>query len=208
VPFAAFPDVHPFGQLLRDHNGSLWVGTGGSGLQHVHDGRMDTFGRSDGLSGETIRRIFEDREGNIWVATTGGLDRFHDVASATYSAPQGLSNPVVASVLGARDGSIWISTIDGLDHWSGGEMTHYASLQGSLPRGPLPRAGQSAGVRQVVVGGLPRSGASLFEDRQGRLWVASAVGFGYLENNRYRAIDDPRTRRFKHTPGNSSAYRA
>src|SRR4029077_10588648 len=130
VPFAALPDVHLSGRLLRDHNGSLWVGTAGSGLLHVHDGRTDTFGESDGLSGATIHQIFEDREGNIWVATTGGLDRVHDVTSATYSARQGLSSPVVASVLGSRDGSIWISTIDGLDHWGSGEMTPYTSLRG------------------------------------------------------------------------------
>jgi signal transduction histidine kinase/ligand-binding sensor domain-containing protein len=188
VPFAVFPDVHVLGQLLRDRNGSLWVGTAGSGLVHVHGGRTDTFGKPDGLSGETIDQIFEDREGNIWVATSGGLDRFHDVAAATYSAPKGLANPGVASVLGARDGSIWISTIDGLDHSSGGEMTHYASFQGSLPRGPLPRAMPASGARQMVTGGLPRPAATLFEDRQGRLWVASLAGVGYLENNRYTAI--------------------
>jgi signal transduction histidine kinase/ligand-binding sensor domain-containing protein len=187
VPFAAFPDFHLYGLLFRDHNGSVWVGTFGSGLLHLHDGRTDTFGKPDGLSGETIREIFEDREGNIWVATTGGLDRFHDVAAPMYSVAQGLSNPGVASVLGARDGSIWISTLDGLDHWSGGEMTHYSGVE-DPPRGPLPRAGPASGVRQIVVRGLPGGGASLFEDRQGRLWVASLAGVGYLENNRYTAI--------------------
>jgi signal transduction histidine kinase len=188
VPFAVFPDVPVLGQLLRDRNGSLWVGTVGSGLVHVHGGRTDTFGKPDGLSGETIDQIFEDTEGNIWVATTGGLDRLHDVAAATYAAAQGLANPDVASVLGARDGSVWISTIDGLDRWSGSGMTHYAGFQGSLPRGPSPQAVPASRVRQIVVGGLPRGGASLFEDRQGRLWVASLAGVGYLENNRYAAI--------------------
>jgi hypothetical protein len=34
------------------------------------------FARSDGLSGDYIHRLFEDREGNIRVDTLDGLDRF------------------------------------------------------------------------------------------------------------------------------------
>ena len=68
-------------------------------------------------------------------------------------------------------------------------MTHYASFQGSSPQRPLPRTGQASGAHQIVVGGLPSRGASLFEDRRGRLWVASLAEVGYLENNRYRAVE-------------------
>ena len=39
------------------------------GLIHVHQGRTDVFTRSDGLSGDIILSLFEDREGNVWVAT-------------------------------------------------------------------------------------------------------------------------------------------
>ena len=33
-----------------------------------------------GLSGDVIFSLFEDREGNVWVATNGGLDRFRELA--------------------------------------------------------------------------------------------------------------------------------
>ena len=188
VPFATFPDIH-LQDVLRDHNGGVWVGSEGGGLFHVHNGRTDRFGKTDGLSGDTIAQIFEDREGNIWVATTSGLDRFHDMSVATYSARQGLSSALVASVLESRDGSIWISTRDELEHWSGGRETYYSGPRGSLPPRSLPRAGQAPGIREIVVAGWSHGGASLFEDRQGRLWVASpAGGVGYLANDRYTAI--------------------
>jgi ligand-binding sensor domain-containing protein len=64
----------------------------GPGLLHVHQGRTDLFARSDGLSGDFIQALFEDREGNIWVATSDGLDRFRDFAVPTISVKQGLSN--------------------------------------------------------------------------------------------------------------------
>jgi ligand-binding sensor domain-containing protein len=62
-------------QILRDRNGSLWIATLTHGLVHVHQGRTDTFSSSDGLSGDSVIDVREDREGNIWVATNDGLDR-------------------------------------------------------------------------------------------------------------------------------------
>src|SRR5215207_9873375 len=56
-------------RLLRDRDGGLWIGTFNQGLVHVHEGRTDVFGLSDGLSGGSGNRLFEDREGNIWVGT-------------------------------------------------------------------------------------------------------------------------------------------
>ena len=49
--------------LFRSSDGSLWVGTA-EGLLHLHQGRTDSFSVTDGLSGNFIRNIFEDREGN------------------------------------------------------------------------------------------------------------------------------------------------
>ena len=80
------------------------------GLLHVHQGRTDVFAQSDGLSGDFVQSLFEDREGNIWVATSDGLDRFRDFAVPTISVKQGLSNAAVWSVLAARDGSVWLGT--------------------------------------------------------------------------------------------------
>ena len=42
----------------------------GQGLLHVHQGRTDAFAQSDGLSGDYVSSLFEDREGSIWVATS------------------------------------------------------------------------------------------------------------------------------------------
>jgi ligand-binding sensor domain-containing protein len=53
-------------KLLRDSKGALWIGTEQRGLVHVQRGRADTFAKSDGLSGDIIYSLFEDREGNIW----------------------------------------------------------------------------------------------------------------------------------------------
>src|SRR5262249_51977550 len=76
-------------RLLRDRDGDLWIGTSLYGLLHVHQGKMDAFRQADGLSGNSIQKLFQDREGSIWVATYDGLDRFRDLAVGTYTTKEG-----------------------------------------------------------------------------------------------------------------------
>ena len=151
------------GKLLRDRDGSLWIATHGQSLLHVHQGRADAFTQSDGLSGEWVTNLFEDREGDIWVATLDGLDRFRDFAVPTISVKQGLSNAVVISVLAANDGSIWLGTIDGLNQWKNGQVTVYRKQNG-LPDDNIQ---------------------SLFQDDHGRIFVSTLRGVAYLENSRF-----------------------
>jgi len=186
-PFAALPGYQAK-LLLRDRDGGLWVGSHDSGLLHVHHGRTDAFRTPDGLSSENIQQILEDREGDIWVSTDAGLDRFRDVIAPTYSIRQGLSSDLVASVLGSQDGSVWISTSRGLNRWRTGEFTMYADVRERPSDAPTLPGTQPSSVRNIVVKGLPRGGASLFEDRSGRLWVGAAGSVGYLENERYVTV--------------------
>jgi signal transduction histidine kinase/ligand-binding sensor domain-containing protein len=172
-------------RMLRDRNGSLWIGTTDRGLLHVHEGRTDVFDQSDGLSGDYINKFFEDREGNIWVATMNGLDRFRDFAVSTISVKQGLSNAVVWSVLGAKDGSVWLGTPDGLNRLNNGQITIYRK------RGPQGGSGgtkqkREVNVREVADGGLPDDGVeSLFQDDGGRIWAFTERGAAYFENGRF-----------------------
>jgi len=145
-------------KLLRDRDGGLWVGSMSQGLAHVREGRADRYTQSDGLSDDFINRMFEDREGSIWVVTRSGIDRFREIAAATISAKQGLSK-FVDSVLATRDGSVWIATTAGLYRWDDRHT--------------------------IVDSGLPRKvWESLFQDRRGRIWVSALGGIGYVENGR------------------------
>jgi len=153
--------------FLRDRDGGLWIGTADRGVVHVHEGRTDVFGRSEGLSGDFVERLFEDREGNIWVATLDGLDRFRDLAVPKISVEQGLSNPTVESVLAARDGSMWLGTLDGLNRWDNGRVTIYR---------------KSSGLPDAAI-------ESLFQDSQDRIWAATRGGLAYLENGHFIRVD-------------------
>ena len=168
--------------LFRDRDRALWIGTLAAGVLHVRDGRVDTFAPLDGLSGVNVHTIFEDREGSVWLATEGGIDRFRAPAVVPQSIPQGAA----AAVLADRGGSIWIATLTGLYESRAEKIVVY--------RGHPMKAGSndsSGSVRRetvderVIVGMPDVTTATLFEDREGRIWIGSQSGVGYLDHGRY-----------------------
>ena len=162
--------------LLRDRDGGFWIGTSTLGLVHVHQGRTDVFGPSDGLSGEQISALFEDREGNIWVATLRGLDRFREFAVPTLSKAQGVAITVSGSVLATPDESIWLAGPTGFIRWNSRAVTVYHEHS----------AKAEPGIREIIGSGLPDHGIqSLLRDSRGRIWISTFGGVGYLENDRF-----------------------
>jgi signal transduction histidine kinase len=154
-------------KLLRDRDGGLWIGTNQRGLIHVHHGRTDVFTAESGLSGNIIAGLFEDREGNIWVSTAGGLDRFRELPVTTVSSKQGLSSDNVHSVIATTDGSTWIATRDGLTRWQKGQTTIFRKADG-LPDDMVQ---------------------SMYQDHAGRIWVFTGHGLAWFNNGRFVSVD-------------------
>jgi signal transduction histidine kinase/ligand-binding sensor domain-containing protein len=197
VPLPAGLEFQP-GELLRDRHGALWIGAMvDSGLLHIHGGRSDLFTRSDGLSGNTIPALIEDREGSIWVATVDGVDRFRDVAVPRMSIQQGLSSDAVLSLVATKDGSIWLGTDTGLNRWKDGEITVYrrprrrGSVRGGAPAAVVTARRQAVlpGFREIADDALPADSVDcVFEDSRGRIWVATNDGAAILGSGRFHPV--------------------
>lgn len=150
-------------RLLRDRDGGLWIGAVQRGLIHIHAGRTDVFTRADGLSGDVVLSMFEDHEGNIWVATTGGLDRFRELPVTTVSVKQGLSSDATQAVLAASDGSVWVGANDGLTRWKEGKARVFRKEDGLPEHKPH----------------------SLFEDERGGVWVSTRSALARFQDGRF-----------------------
>jgi signal transduction histidine kinase/ligand-binding sensor domain-containing protein len=187
IPPAAL-GLHPF-TIFSDDDGAVWVGSSNRGLVHLHNGRMDFFGVSDGLSGDYVEALFEDHEANIWVRTDEGLDRFRALAAMTYSARQGLVG-FPQSVLADRGGSVWYSTAAALYRFDRDRLTAYRAPGQPLFSAPSRNTAQTPPVDELPIVGFPDSPpGSLFQDHRGRLWLGAFGGLGYLENDRFVHID-------------------
>ena len=97
--------------ITIDNQGSLWITTLGSGIRRVpypehlhqsqvrgpsawqfHNSEVEAFTQQNGLTSDFIYCVLQDREGNVWIGTSGGLDRFRQ--SPIVSVPlQPISHP-------------------------------------------------------------------------------------------------------------------
>lgn len=135
--------------LFVDRDDALWIGTGGHGIFRVLGEDVDHFGHSDGLSSDAVGRFYQDREGNLWVVTSDGIDNFRDLKVLGYSVREGLSGAGPGAVLAARDGTVWIANYRALDIVRDDKLSSIGDAQG------LPG-------KYVT---------TIFEDHAGRIWV-------------------------------------
>ncbi len=180
-PFPSFTAPLEALTVLSDRDHGLWIGTSTRGLVHVHNGITDVFSQADGLSGDDVYAIFEDREGSIWIVTDGGLDRFRTSAVVSYSVHQGLLSNRVNSVLASSDGSVWLGTYDGLNRLNNGNVSVYQQRRASRSGEQLT----SRTVREFIDSGIVSGVNSLFEDSQHRVWLSTRDGVGYLDDDRF-----------------------
>ncbi|HEY3740698.1 MAG TPA: two-component regulator propeller domain-containing protein [Bryobacteraceae bacterium] len=155
--------------MLTDSKGVTWFASVGRGLARLRGTTIDTFGRRQGLTGDLIAALFMDREGDLWTATSGGLDRFRDFPLPRRTVFEGLSGDVVTTVAPSSDGAMWVGTAGaGVDRILGQSTTVYDQKSG-FPRPTIE---------------------SLLEDSSHREWVATTGGLMRGENGHFTPVKD------------------
>jgi PAS domain S-box-containing protein len=183
----------PTEQVLRifeDSRGFLWFGTSdGLARYDSHEFRVFRPDPKDphSLGNGNVADIQEDAQGNLWIATLGGLDLWHrdteqfshfrhDPANTT-----SLSDDGIRSLLLDQDGSLWVGT-------AGAGLNHFDPRSGRCERFmPEPSRSDSLSAASIYC---------LFRDRKGQIWIGT--GNGGLN------WFDPHTGRFRvyaHDPG-------
>ena len=151
-------------QLLFDRGGSLWIGTTNDGVYRVTNGIADHFGAADGLSDDSVSALYEDHEGNVWVATANGVIVFIGLASFRFRANKGsVDRGTVRYSPHATVIRVW-TTGDGLRAMRDGKVSMITRKEG------LP--GQ-----QVT---------ALLEDDRGVLWMGIDQDLFSYSNGRFK----------------------
>ncbi len=147
--------------MLEDHEGNLWLGTGGSGLFMVRPSPISTPAPADHWQGRALLTVTPSRLGGLWVGTEGaGLYRIKGEESSHFAKDAGLRAPYVWSLHEDKSGVLWLGT------WGGGV---YSGTGDSFR--PVPGLPQLDGP----VGALTTSSA-------GGLWIGSTGGLLLLRD--------------------------
>ena len=160
--------------LLFDRNGSLWISTVGDGLRRAPDPQrlkkesipefgdaLESFTSKNGLSADKCYPILEDREGNIWVATSGGLDQFRDTKLVPIVFPEG---KIATGMAPADGGYVWVAS-----DWKDLTRIHGDSM--SLPF-------------------VPTDAYSVYRDPSGVTWLWGTRGIQRWENGSFKLVAD------------------
>jgi signal transduction histidine kinase/ligand-binding sensor domain-containing protein len=179
-----FPSV-----ALEDRKGNLWVNGAGPWIGRLKDGVFTGYPSanttashalpSPGSAGSQINKLFEDREGNLWIATEGsGLIRAREQVVNMVSTRQGLQAANIYPVFEDRAGAIWLGTWDfGLARVNTSAVTNFAL-------------------------GFPHANVTAFcQERSGRLWVGTIGGVFIFEDDKISMTGVPAA--FAHQPVNA-----
>ena len=199
------PSDAPTYRAVRDRAGGIWAGTLGDGLWHIrpHPRGPDAgAGVEHGLTDESIRGVYEDVEGNIWVGSQSGLRRLSP--SRVHRYPTRGSIRAVAAGIG---NSVWAGTSVGLQRFDdAGNGVDFPATESvdSLHRdrrGVL-WLGTSGGLARLAGGRIERfsgptgrrrwfvSGISSFDG--GDIWVSDlGSGLHRWDGDRLHAVPLP-----------------
>ncbi len=201
--------------MTQDSNGYLWLATLG-GLSKFDGKTFQNFTNQDGLCSNKIKALLIDRTGKLWIATNDkGICRFNGVSFENFSSASGMPlEKITGNISGiaqAADGTIWISTARGVAYLKNGRF-HLLNNMPGLPAQPYSNIlidrkgaiwlstfgngiyrfnGKTAQNFRLEHGLGNKIVYSLFEAKNGTIWIGHYGGITKYNGRKFTKIDLP-----------------
>jgi ligand-binding sensor domain-containing protein/signal transduction histidine kinase len=189
--------------VFRTRDGTLWVGTDGSGVFKVSAQGATQYSSRQGLVNNFVRGFLEARDGSLWIATDAGLSHLDRSGFHSIAMDNGLIYYSTRSIIEDRAGDIWIGTDGGLSHFHNGRPVYDAATEalkgekiwaehedsdGGLWFGTrtcgLLRFRDGSLTRYTTANGLASDSIfAILEDSRKHFWISSPVGVMLLNRD-------------------------
>jgi ligand-binding sensor domain-containing protein len=100
--------------MLAAADGSVWAGTWGGGASRWDGQRWTNLTSREGLAGDIVYSIAQDREGHLWFGTNAGVSRWDGKQFRNLGPGAGLLDRHVYALAVAPNGDVWAGTKKGV----------------------------------------------------------------------------------------------
>ncbi len=103
--------------VIQTRDGYLWLATE-EGFARFDGVRFEVYDKKKvpQLLNNVTTKLYEDRDGSLWVGTLGGgVTHMKEGKFTTYTTSEGLAHLNVSDILRDRQGNLWVGTDGGLN---------------------------------------------------------------------------------------------
>jgi transcriptional regulator with AAA-type ATPase domain/ligand-binding sensor domain-containing protein len=180
--------AHAVFAMLHSRADHLWLATQGGGVCRYDGAQMLTLTCEDGLAGDEVLSIAEDRKGRLWFGSGNwrgkrgaGVSRYDGERFITFTTEDGLAGNWVSSMVEDREGNLWFGTEKGVSRYDRGQWQTFTAEDGLANNGVWTIKANQEGQ---VWFGTWWSGACRYDGKQ---WQTFTTEDG-LANNQVRSI--------------------
>lgn len=158
----------------EDMHGFLWIGTE-NGLNRFDSREWDYFyfnpGNPAGLSNSKIQAILSDQLGRLWVGTARGLNILSSTTNTFEQIPSGnekgeIAGEYIRCLFEDSDKDIWVGSSEGISLIENDDSS-------SLDIKNIRLGSGSESENNII---------TIYEDRQGIIWIGTGSGLFYTRN--------------------------
>lgn len=186
--------------MLTDRSGRLWIGTNDHGIAVYENGNMKYITKEDGITADSIRSLYEDKNGIIYAGTTDSLvsiDRDYTV-HVVKGAPEGVVSVAVHKdyivgidsnlrLFAVKEGNLVFCRKCDSDDYTyytllADDEGVYVGTTGSLL---LKMSVDNEGIhieKSISCGSLHNI-TNVQKTKEGVIWLSGDNGLGYLNEN-------------------------
>lgn len=152
--------------ILIDRSGIFWI-VSYKGLLKVDHNKERLFTEKDGLPATDLRRVIQDQNGTIWIASrsSGLFSINNDVVTRHYNKTSGLFSNYVLALEKDAHGNIYAGT-------------HSGGLSIISPTGEIRHYSIEKDEAGILI-------FNIHIDEQGKIWIVSNIGLMHFDGNKF-----------------------